>query len=205
MTRLVEVARFADKTFGKYLIGKVFEALIVGVLFFAILMIFRFPYASLVSVIMMITNLIPVFGVYIGCVPSAVLIAIENPWLALWFLVITIVITQLDGAVIGPKVIGNAVGLSGLWIIVSITFMGGLFGIPGMLFGAPVFSVLYSVIRLKVNRKLESRGLPVASPEYAEMFSSDKILPTRQTKRVLSFLRRKHHDTEEDSLGGDEV
>ena len=205
LTRMVEVTRYADKTFGKYLIGKVFEALIVGILFFAILMIFRFPYASLVSVIMMITNLIPVFGVYIGCIPSAVLIPIENPWLALWFLVITIVITRLDGAVIGPKVIGNAVGLSGLWIIVSITLLGGLFGIPGMLFGAPVFSVLYSVVRMKVNKRLERKGLPVDSTEYEEMFSSDKILPTRQTKRVLSLLRRKRHDSEEDPLGGDEV
>lgn len=205
LSRWIDIARFADKTFGKYLIGKVFEALIVGILFFVILIIFRFPYASLVSVIMMITNLIPVFGVYIGCVPGALLICTENPILALWFLLITIVITQLDGAVIGPKVIGNAVGLSGLWIIVSITLMGGLFGIPGMVFGAPIFSILYSVIRSKVNKRLMSKGLATDSSEYEEMFSSDKILPTRQTRRVLSVLRRKRSYTDDDSLGGDEI
>ena len=158
-----------------------------------------------VSVIMMITNLIPVFGVYIGCVPGALLICTENPLLALWFLLITIVITQLDGAVIGPKVIGNAVGLSGLWIIVSITLMGGLFGIPGMVFGAPIFSVLYSIIRIQVNKRLASKGLAIDSPEYEEMFSSDKILPTRQTRHVLSVLRRKRNFADDDSLGGDEV
>ena len=118
---------------------------------------------------------------------------------------ITIVITQLDGAVIGPKVIGNAVGLSGLWIIVSITLMGGLFGIPGMVFGAPIFSILYSVIRSKVNKRLMRKGLATDSSEYEEMFSSDKILPTRQTRRVLSVLRRKRSYTDDDSLGGDEV
>ena len=133
------------------------------------------------------------------------LICTENPLLALWFLLITIVITQLDGAVIGPKVIGNAVGLSGLWIIVSITLMGGLFGIPGMLFGAPIFSILYSVIRLKVNKRLARKGLAVDSPDYEAMFSSDKILPTRQTRHVLSVLRRKRNFTDDDSLGGDEI
>ena len=192
LAKVTEVTRYANRTFGRYLIGKVFEALIIGALFLIVLAIFRFPYFALIGLVMMFTNLIPVFGVYIGCIPCALLLCIENPWQAFWFLLITFVITQLDGAVIGPKILGNALGINGVWIIISITAAGALFGVPGMLIGAPVFSVLFSVIRTWINRRLVAKGLSVDSSEYEQMFSTDISIPTRRTRRILSKLRKKH-------------
>ena len=193
LPRMVEVTRYADKTFGRYLIGKIFEAVIVGALYLIVLAICRFPYFALIGMIMMLTNMIPVFGVYIGCIPSALLLCMESPWLALWFLFISFVITQTDGALIGPKVIGNAVGLDGMWIILSITVMGAFFGIPGMIFGAPVFSVLFSIIRTRVNNRLVKKGLPAHAPEYAEVFSADHSVSVRPTRRIAYLILNALH------------
>ncbi len=155
----MDFLRTSDRTFGGFITGKLLDSLIIGILTFIVLIIFRIPYSSLISVIIGITNIIPFFGPIIGAVPSVFIILIAEPVKALWFVIIIIVIQQLDGNVIGPMIIGESTGLSSLGVIVAITVMGGLMGIPGMFIGVPLFALLYMLFRRFVDF-IEKRKKP---------------------------------------------
>lgn len=141
--------------FSKFVGGQLTEALILGSLCFIGLILFNIPYAPLVSVLIGITSLIPVVGAFIGIVPSLLIIAMESPTQALVFLVFILILQQLEGNLIYPKVVGNAIGISGFWVFLAITVGGGLFGILGMLLGVPMMAVAYTVTRNIVNSRLE--------------------------------------------------
>ena len=155
-----------DKAFGGFIRGKLLDSLIIGVLCFIAMAIFRMPYAVLISVIVGITNIIPVFGPFIGAIPSAFIIFIKSPVTALWFLVLIFVLQQLDGNYIGPKILGDATGLSATWVLISLTIMGNLYGIVGMLIAIPVFSLVYDAIKIACEKRLEKKGLPTGTLEY---------------------------------------
>ncbi len=157
---------YTSQTFTKYISGKLFESLIIGLICFIFMTIFNWPYAVLISVVVAITNLIPFFGPFIGAIPSALILFVNNPWTALWFIIFIIALQQLDGNVIGPFILGDSVGLSAFWIIFSIVFFGGIFGIPGMFLGIPVFAVIYAIIKTLVDKHLEKNGLPTETSEY---------------------------------------
>ena len=158
----------SNEIFGGFIIGKIIDSAIIGVLCFAGLSILNMPYAMLVSVIVGVTNVIPFFGPYIGAIPSAILILLAEPKMGIYFIIFIIALQQFDGNILGPKILGNSTGLSAFWVIVSILLGGGLFGIVGMLFGVPTFAVIYYVIKLLVDNKLEKKELPTVSGCYNE-------------------------------------
>ncbi len=155
---LSSTLKMTGRLFGNFIEGKVVDSLIIGVLTYIVLTIFRMPYTALISVVVGFTNVIPYFGPIIGAVPSAFIILIAEPAKAIPFLIIILVIQQLDGNVIGPRILGDNTGLSSLGIILSIAIMSGLFGIVGMLIGVPVCAVLVILFTQFINAKLTQKG-----------------------------------------------
>lgn len=155
--KTIEIVNVSNNMCGRFLIGKLVDSVIIGVLCFIGMSIFRFEYAPLISVIVGFTNIIPVFGPFIGAIPSAFLLLLVDPIQCLWFVVFIIVLQQLDGNVIGPKILGNQIGVSGFWIMFSVLVGGGLFGVPGMVLGVPVFAVIYDLLGKNVRTRLKYR------------------------------------------------
>ncbi|MCM1386472.1 MAG: AI-2E family transporter [Bacillus sp. (in: Bacteria)] len=164
--QIISTFRFTHTTFSGFISGKIVDSIIIGIICFFCTNIIGTPYAILVSVIIGVTNLIPFFGPWIGGVPSTLLILMINPLQALYFLILIFVIQQFDGNVLGPKILGDSTGLSGFWVIFSITIFGGVFGILGMVVGVPIFAVLYAGFKSLVNKKLAGKNLPVETQPY---------------------------------------
>lgn len=171
--------RYTDGVFGKYLLGKIVEITLCGLLYLAVLLPLRFPYAVLLSVLMGLANIVPAVGGYIGGIPAVIILCTKDTHMVIWFVLIALVIQQIDATVIGPKVIGSALGMKGVWVIASVAFFGGLFGAIGIVLAAPLFSILYMLVRDFANHRLQKKGLPTERDEYAETFTSRA--PERQT------------------------
>ena len=173
--RVLSNVRFVDRACGGFIIGKLIDSLIIGIICYVVLTILRMPYSALVSVIVCVTNIIPFFGPFIGAVPSALLILLESPAKCLIFIVFIIVLQQIDGNILGPKILGTKIGLSGFWIMFAILIFGGLFGLWGMLLGVPVFAVVYAAIRNLNTRRLKARSLPTDTAEYLNISYIDPV------------------------------
>lgn len=158
-----DFVRMTDRAFGGFIKGKLLDSLIVAALTFVVLAVCRIPYYQLIAVIVGVMNMIPYFGPIIGAVPSAFIIFIADPIKALWFIIIIIVIMQIDGNVIDPRITGESMGLTSLGIIIAITLMSGLFGIPGMFFGVPLFALLLEYSRRAVRAIKEHREARAAA------------------------------------------
>ena len=167
--RILEEVEFIDRMFGGFIDGKIIDSAIVGVLCYIGCTVLKIPSALLVSVIVGVTNVIPFFGPVIGAVPATLLILIDSPIKALWFLIWVIVLQQLDGNVIGPKILGNTVGISGFWVLISITVAAGIFGFAGMLLGVPVFAVIYLIISDVVNSSLRKKQKTTITDNYYDI------------------------------------
>lgn len=159
----------SNTIFGGFIIGKIIDSAIIGVLCFIGLSILDMPYTVLVSVIVGVTNVIPFFGPYIGAIPSAILIMLSDPKMGIYFILFILVLQQLDGNVIGPKILGDSTGLSAFWVMFSILLGGGLFGFVGMILGVPTFAVFYYIVNMLINNKLEKRKLPIETDCYDKM------------------------------------
>lgn len=160
---LTHVASIANRTFASFISGQLIEAVIIGVLCYIGCLILRFPYAPILSVIIGCTNVIPIFGAIMGVGISALLVAFVNPIQGLFFIVFGICLQQFESNLIYPRVVGNSVGLSGLWVLFAITIGGGLFGFMGMLLGLPAFAVCYTLLREEMNRRIEKKTQKKAS------------------------------------------
>jgi predicted PurR-regulated permease PerM len=158
--RALEILRLADRTFSSFLSGQCLEACILGAMFVVSMAVLRMPYALLVGVLIALTALIPIVGAFIGCAVGALLIAVTDPWKGLAFVVLFIVLQQIEGNLIYPHVVGSSVGLPSIWVLVAVTLGGKLFGIAGMLFFIPLCSVLYALFRQFVLDRLRSRRVP---------------------------------------------
>lgn len=161
--------RFIDRTFGGFIIGKIIDSIIIGLLCFICANLFQFPYPILVSVIIGITNVIPFFGPFIGAIPSTILILMVNPIQAFYFVIFILALQQFDGNILGPKILGDSTGLSSFWVIVSITIFGGFFGIVGIAIGVPTFAVIYAFIKRRVHNKLKEKSLSVSTSDYINL------------------------------------
>ena len=157
----------ADTIFSGFVRGKLLDSIIIGILCFVCCSILKFPYTPLVSVFVGVTNVIPFFGPFLGAIPSTFLILLVSPRQALYFVIFVLALQQLDGNVIGPKILGNTTGLSSLWVIIAILVGGGFFGVAGMFFGVPVCACLNSLINFFVDARLRKKGLSPDSGEYA--------------------------------------
>ncbi len=163
---IMEVSRQTHRVFSGFVIGKLIDSAIIGVLCYLGLVILRMPYQILIATIIGITNVIPFFGPIIGAIPTALLVLLVSPIQCIYFIIFVLALQQLDGNVIGPRILGDTVGISGFWVLVSITVAGGLFGFAGMILGVPVFAVLYMLISDIVCHKLKKKGKTTTTEHY---------------------------------------
>ncbi len=163
---LVEKCRFVHKVFGGFILGKLIDSLIIGILTFVIMSLLRMPYTMLISVIIGVTNIIPFFGPFIGAIPSAVLLLLVSPKQCLIFLILILLIQQFDGNILGPKILGNSTGLSSFWVLFSILFFGGIMGPVGMIIGVPTFAVISRLVTEAVEKRLKKKALSVNTDDY---------------------------------------
>lgn len=158
---LMDLGQLTNRTFSNFITGQLTEAVILGGLCFVGMTLFQMPYASVVSVLIGFCALIPIFGAFIGAFIGAFLILLVSPMKAFWFLIFLVVLQQLEGNLIYPRVVGKSVGLPGIWVLAAVTVGGNAFGLVGMLLSVPVCSVLYALLRQLVNGRLEKKGLPL--------------------------------------------
>ena len=163
---VIRECQFINKMFGGFIVGKVVDSIIIGILTFVVLSFMQMPYTMLVSVIVGVTNVIPFFGPFIGAIPCFALILMVSPIKSVYFAVAILVIQQLDGNVIGPRILGNSTGLSSFWVLFSILLFGGLFGFVGMIIAVPLWAVILNLISQLANRELRRKQLPLSSDEY---------------------------------------
>lgn len=171
---ILENTRYTDKVFGGFFAGKLLDSLIIGIICFICMIIMRMPYSLIVSVIVGVTNVIPYFGPFIGAIPSAFLIFLVDPGKCLVFIMFIFILQQIDGNIIGPKILGSKTGLSSFWVLFSLLIFGGLFGMVGMLLGVPLFSILYSFINGVLKRRLKEKKLPENSKDYEKLLYIDE-------------------------------
>ncbi len=164
--KIMDLLRSTDRTFGGFIVGKLIESLIMAIMTFVVLGFFDIPYYPLASVIIGVTQIIPFFGPFIGGILSAFIVFIADPGKTLWFLLLFILIQQINNIVIGPRILGNATGLDSLWVIVAIIVMSGFFGAAGLFIGVPLFAVLYTLVKQGLEKRLKRRGLPVPTEAY---------------------------------------
>ena len=157
------------RVFNGFVIGKIVDSAIIGILCYIGILILKMPYPALIATVIGVTNVIPFFGPIIGLVPCAFLILLVNPLQAFYFVIFILVLQQVDGNVIGPKILGNTVGISGFWVLASITIAASLFGFTGMILGVPVFAIIYLLISDSVNNKLRKKNLTTGTTAYCSI------------------------------------
>lgn len=194
---LEKLTYFSNRIFGKYLIGKIVECSIVGLIYLIVLPILGVPYPFLITIVMTITNFIPIIGAILGGIPCGILILTgDNPIVALWFIIIVLAVEQLDGNIIFPKVIGTIIDLRAVWIMVAVALFGGFFGIIGMFLSPPLFSVIYMLIKDATNHRLEKKGQPTVTDHYTDLFATTAA-PRKRRLKHLFFLGDRDHEEED--------
>lgn len=179
--RITRVCTIADKSFGGFLRGKILDSSIVGVLTYIVISIMGVPYPLLVSVIIAITDIVPVVGPWIGVLPSAIIILLTDPIKVIPFLLAVLIVQQIDGNIIAPKILGENTGVSSLCVMIAITVMGAIWGLAGMVLGVPFFATIIELTNEFLNKRLEKKGLPTESEEVEEQ------KPKRETRKLLNF------------------
>lgn len=162
---IMHVGHVANRSFGGFLTGQIIDSAIVGLLCFLGMSVMNMPYAMLSSVIVGVTNIIPYFGPIIGAIPGVVLLLLSNPIKAVLFIILIVCIQQFDGNIMAPRIVGNSIGVSGVWVLFSIIVGGSLFGVPGMVAGLPTFSVIYVLVREQAHRRLLAKNRQINNPE----------------------------------------
>ena len=183
--QVIRVLRLTNSTFSNFISGQCLEACILGCLFAVAMTIFKMPYISLVSVVIAVTALIPVVGAFVGCILGAFFILVNNPLQALTFVIMFLIIQQLENNLIYPRVVGTSIGLPGMWVLVAVTVGGDLMGVGGMLLMIPLTSVIYALLREFTDKRLAERGIPAEKlqnqpPELESRFNRTKQRKERQ-------------------------
>ena len=166
--------RFADKTFNGFIVGKIVDSIIIGIICYICTIFLKTPYPILISVIIGVTNVIPFFGPFIGAIPCGILLLLVDPKACLYFLIMVFLLQQFDGNILGPRILGSSTGITGFWVIFAITLFGGLWGPTGMIVGVPLFAVIYTVISAMLKTKLNAKGLTSQTDAYTNMNFIDK-------------------------------
>jgi len=169
--RIFEISRLTNKSLGGFFVGKIIDSALIGVLSYIGMLILKLPYPLVASVFVGISNIIPFFGPIFGIGLGAILILLESPIHTLYFLIFEIILQQVDGNIIGPRILGGRLGISDFWILVSITFFGGLFGFPGMILGVPVFTVIYSLVSQAARNAVKKKNHTVETSCYYDIIT----------------------------------
>lgn len=172
--KVLEEGRYVHHVFGGFIIGKLLDSLIIGIMSFVLLNVMKMPYVLLVSVIIGVTNVIPFFGPFIGAIPSAFLILLVSPLKCLYFVIFILLLQQFDGNILGPKILGDSTGLSSFWVLFSILLFGGVLGFAGMIIGVPTFAVLYKLVTELVTYGLGRRRLSGDIEQYEDLDHIDE-------------------------------
>ncbi|MDR3209671.1 MAG: AI-2E family transporter [Oscillospiraceae bacterium] len=188
------IVRFMNLTCGSFIMSRLLDALIVGVVCYVCMLILRMPYAMLIAVMVGVTNIIPFFGPFIGGVPAGLLVLLESPSKCVIFIIFIVVLQQLDGNVLYPKIQGSRIELSGFWILFALLLFGGWFGFWGFILGVPVFAVIYHVCRTLLGRRLEARGLP----RETEAYLSGKLILPEDADAEPNFTEPREAETDDD-------
>lgn len=191
LNEFYRVSQITDDNIGGFIRGKILDSLIIGILTYFVTMLFKIPYYPVISVIVGVTNFIPFFGPFIGAIPSAFIVLMVEPQKVIWFLLMILIIQQLDGNVIGPFILSGHVRLSALWVSVAIIVMGGLFGFVGMLIGVPVFGVLFTLIGEQIDRKLTEKGMTTDTMAYVRETSGVRKRPRSSLVQPKKPRKRK--------------
>ena len=165
---IIEEMQYVHRVFGGFILGKIIDSIIIGILTFFVLSLMKMPYTLLVSVIVGVTNVIPFFGPFIGAIPCFFLILLTSPIQSLYFAIAILIIQQIDGNIIGPKVLGDSTGLSSFWVLFSILLFGGLFGFVGMIIAVPFWAVIMNGMRCYMDKRLQKKDLPTSSFAYED-------------------------------------
>lgn len=194
---LYEFAGVVNETFVGFIVGRIIDSFIIGVLTFIVMSICGISFPLMISVIIGVTNIIPFFGPFIGAVPSIFLLLLERPVEAFYFLIIILLIQQLDGNVIGPKIVGNALGISSFWVLIAVLIGGGLFGFYGMALGVPVFAVIYKYVDKLTTRSLRYKHKPSDTKDYFNLDVygiDDKEISLdpeeKKSESIISLIRK---------------
>jgi len=158
--RFMEICSLTNKIFSRFIAGQCTEAIILGLMFFIFMSIFGFPYAVVISALVTCTALIPIFGAFIACIVGAFLILLTNPVKAFWFIVLFLVLQQIEGNLIYPRVVGKSVGLPALWVMTAVMVGGSTIGIAGMIISVPLCSILYVLLRESIDKRLNKKRIP---------------------------------------------
>lgn len=206
--RIISMSRTCNKLFSGFLIGKLIDSLIVGVICYVCMLVMGMPYAELISVVIGITNMIPFFGPLLGAIPTTLIILVEDPLTAFYFVIFILILQQIDGNIIGPRILGETVGMSDFWILVSITVFGGLFGLTGMILGVPVFGVIYALISDTVNRALERKREPTGTKLYQDINCVDDLHSSPQPSEFEELYSQSYdndYDADDDDFYTDDA
>lgn len=185
---LIHAVKEADRIFSGFFRGKLLDSLIIGIICFVFCSLFNFPYTPLVSVVVGITNVIPYFGPFLGAIPSAFLIFLDNPMQGLYFALFILALQQFDGNILGPAILGESTGISSFWVIVAVLVGGGLGGVLGMFVGVPFFACIYNLIRWFCAKRLREKGLPTHSHNYR---THQPVTDEEQEAEYEAFLAKK--------------
>lgn len=179
---LLQGARYSYKIFNGFIKGKLLTSVALGIVCYIAMILFKMPYAALISLIVAITNIIPFFGPIIGWVPGVILLLLINPIQALYFTIIIIVLQQIEGNILSPKIVGDSIGLSGFWVLFSIMIFGGIFGLVGMIIGVPIFAIFYHFASYQLKKYLAKKNLPSETADYEDLKYIDET-----TKKVVKI------------------
>ena len=191
---ILDYGRRTNRIFSGFVLGKIIDSMIIGLICYIGMTIIRLPYPMLISVIIGVTNIIPFFGPLIGAIPSALLILLINPFQCFIFVIFILLLQQFDGNILGPRILGDSVGLSSFWILIAITLFSGLFGVTGMIIGVPVFAVIYMLISDLVKNRLEKKGRPLQTELYAKINSTDDIELAQKLNEIAAEQAAFHAD-----------
>lgn len=179
---IVTEARYTKNMFEKFIVGKIIDSIIIGIINYVFMAIIHMPYALLISVVVGVTNVIPFFGPFIGAIPSIILLLLISPVTALQFAVWILILQQVDGNIIGPKILGQTTGLPSFWVLFSILLFGGLFGIVGMIIAVPTWAIIYRTISRLSEHFLKKKGLEPDSKHYMDLDHIDE-----ETKKYIKL------------------
>ena len=191
---IYEIIDVSDDKCGKFMVGKILDSTIIGLMVFLYMSVRGLPYALLISVIVAVCNIIPFFGPFIGGIPSATLLLLVNPAYCIEFIIMIIVFQQIDGNLIGPKIVGSQVGLVGFWSIFSVIVAGGLFGLPGMILGTPIFAAIYTLVGKKMRNRIDMKG-----ENARRVIEMNVVRSSSLTNMKTKVIKKKHDLNEEDS------
>ena len=184
---IIDNLKYTDKVFNGFFMGKVIDSLIIGIICYIVMLIFKFPFPLIIAIIIGLTNIIPYFGPFIGAIPSALFILIISPSKCLGFLIFIFILQQFDGNILGPRILGNKTGLKSFWVLFAIILFGGLFNVLGMIVGVPLFSIIYAFISGLCNRSLDKKKLSTKTYDYIDLAG----IETKNNKYVYKYEKRK--------------